>query len=55
MIQSLKDSLLEKKIAEAANKFYLSRSPKDWAEFSSLLLQRSPQQVARMERHKGLA
>lgn len=53
MIQRIKDWLLERRIdAFVKQTRYEKRA--DWEEFSRLIQSRSPQQIARMERQKGL-
>lgn len=51
----LSDFLLERKITKAGKKFERTRKRPEWVEFSRLIQLRSPRQIARMERQKGLA
>ena len=51
----LKDLLLERCIKHALEVLEREKSPAAWHEFANLIKQRSPEQVARMEREKGLA
>lgn len=51
----LSDFLLERKIKKAAIKLDRTHKRPEWVELSRLLKLRSPRQIARMERQKGLA
>lgn len=55
MIQHVADKLLERKISKALAVFTRTRSRSDYKVFAELCKQRSPEQIARMERAKGLA
>lgn len=55
MVVRIRDWRLERRIKEAAERFYLTHAYTDWLTFAKLIRQRSPQQVSRMERERGLA
>jgi len=48
------DELQERRIADALERFYRDRTSEAWRAFKAEHARRSPEQVARMERAKGL-
>lgn len=58
VLQPIRDWILEKRITHCYHRLCNaepSDKPSIWAEFVHLVNSRSPEQVARMEREKGLA
>lgn len=53
-IRESADEALERRIVEAREKFSLFPSRLNWVALTLLIRQRSPEQVERMEREKGL-
>lgn len=48
------DAVQESRIAAALERFYREKTPEAWSAFKAEHAKRSPEQVLRMERKKGL-